>query len=166
MNVFYRTEDEDTLVQNNIPLVVSIALKYHPNPPYDHDDLISVGMIGLLRAIRAFDPSYGEFSTLAYKVISNEIIRELVKTNPKAKVENSDFDIEDKSEISIDDYFPENLNEKEKQILYLRFHLNHTYEEIGEKLGHTKQWAFNKLNAVLNKIKLSNEQKKKEDTTG
>jgi RNA polymerase sigma factor (sigma-70 family) len=47
--------------------------------PSDYDDIHQVGSIGLLNAIRSFNPQKGSFSTLAWWCISREIVRELKK---------------------------------------------------------------------------------------
>jgi len=152
--------NENELVKQHTPLVVSIAFLYKPQPPNDYDDLISVGMIGLLKAIRVFDPGRGvQFSTLATKIIHREIIRELEKTNGK-KHESLTFDVEKEEHVNFDDYLPESLSTLEKDILTDRFHLGMTFEEIGEKFGKTKQWANIKLSNILDKITESNEKKK------
>lgn len=151
---------EEELVKTHTPLVVSIAFKFKPKPPNDYDDLISIGMIGLLKAIRAFDPSKGnQFSTLASTIIRREIVRELEKSNGKDQ-ENIEFDIEQDESSGFEDYLPENLNNIERKILVYRFHYGYTFEEIGAKLGYTKQWANSKLNSILAKILESNEKKK------
>ena len=164
MGVYYKSENEETLVKQHTPLVVSIAFSFNPRPPYDYDDLVSIGLIGLLKAIRAYDPKRGtQFSTLASTVIRREIVRELEKTNGRVH-ESLEFDIENQVEAHLEDYLPENLTDTEKKILIYRFHEGFTFKEIGEKLGYTKQWANNKLNNILNKILKSNGRKKKKNT--
>lgn len=160
MNIFYTREQENELIETHTPLVVSIAYSFTPKPPNDYDDLISIGKIGLLKAIRVFDPSKGyQFSTLATKIISREIIRELEKTNGKNQ-ENLDFDIQEETKSNFDDYIPDYLSDTEKKILILRFHLGYTFKEIGKELGYTKQWANAQFSNILKKILESNEKKK------
>lgn len=150
---------ENELIKTHLPLVISIVYKYKPKPPNDYDDLISVGMIGLLKAVRAFDPSKGnQFSTLATKIIHREIIRELEKTNGKNH-ETLSFDVEKTEEGRFSDYLSDNLNELETELLTDRFYLGLTFEEIGQKFDRTKQWANIKLRNILNKIMESNEKK-------
>lgn len=62
-------------VLKNKPLVVSILKRYHYSS-CDKEDLLSVGMMGLLKAIKQFDPSYEvQFSTYAVPLILGEIKR-------------------------------------------------------------------------------------------
>lgn len=65
---------EETIVKHNLRLVAHIANKYVKNR-YDSDDLISVGSIGLMKAIRTYDPEKANsFSTYASRCIDNEIL--------------------------------------------------------------------------------------------
>lgn len=49
------------IVENNLPLVIHIAKKYFPfgGPALDNDDLIAEGRLGLLYAVKSFDPTRG-----------------------------------------------------------------------------------------------------------
>lgn len=152
------TDNEQETLAANTPLVVSIAYKYRPIPPLDHDDLIAVGMYGLLKAYRAYEPEKGAFSTIASTIIHREIIRELNKYKNKNKLDNNvEFDIEQEVKTNIQDYLPGFLTDEDKDILYLRFHLNYTFKQIGDKFGHTKQWASLKVISLLDRIRESNE---------
>ncbi len=156
-------KSEEARVVEHTPLVVSIALRFKPIPPNDTDDLVSVGMIGLLKAIRSFDASKGfQFSTYAYNLITNEIIRELGRVNVKKsheQMESGDLSQEVK-ETKIDDYLPDDLSAFERELLYKRFFLNETLDDIGEYYdGKTKQWASMQVKSTLRKIQAANEQK-------
>lgn len=71
------TGDEDArkkLIEHNMRLVVHIARKYKV-PGCTFDDLISIGAIGLIKAIRTFDLRTGaSLSTYAARCIENEIL--------------------------------------------------------------------------------------------
>lgn len=68
------TEAEEKLVRHNLRLVAHISNKYKSNFS-DADDLISVGSIGLIKAVRNFDPERANnFSTFASRCIENEIL--------------------------------------------------------------------------------------------
>lgn len=66
---------EEELILNNMNLVRSIALRF-AGRGCDNDDLVQIGSMGLLKAIKNFDMSFGvKFSTYAVPVISGEIKR-------------------------------------------------------------------------------------------
>ena len=74
----------NTLFEHNMALVVHRAKFYKRqfNPNLDMDDLIQDGCIGLMSAIRKFDPSRGnKFSTVAYMWINQSIVRAANKTS-------------------------------------------------------------------------------------
>lgn len=73
------TAEREALVVENIKLTHHIAKKYF-HPHLDHDDLAGIGTIGLIKAAKTFDESKGyKFSSLAYKAIEREIIKEIIK---------------------------------------------------------------------------------------
>ncbi len=62
------------LIEHNLRLVAHIARKYTV-PGYDSDDLISIGTIGLIKAVGTFKPDSGAtLSTYASRCIENEIL--------------------------------------------------------------------------------------------
>lgn len=65
----------EELVRSNMGLVRSVALRFRDRGT-EYEDLIQIGSIGLLRAARSFDFSYGcMFSTYAVPLIIGEIRR-------------------------------------------------------------------------------------------
>ena len=65
---------EEILIKHNLRLVAHIAKKYKGSN-IDTDDLISIGSIGLMKAIKTFTYDKGNsFSTYASKCIENEIL--------------------------------------------------------------------------------------------
>ena len=70
---------ENQLVEDNLGLVVHIARRYR-SPHFSLDDLISIGLIGLIKATRTYRPDQGAlFSTYACRCITNEILMFLRK---------------------------------------------------------------------------------------
>lgn len=68
---------KDILVERNLRLVAHIAKKYSKNE-YISEDLLSVGTIGLIKAVNTFDYSKGiRLGTYASKCIENEILMHL-----------------------------------------------------------------------------------------
>ena len=67
-------EARDQLIERNLRLVAHIIKKYDTSPEIQ-EDLISVGTIGLIKAIDSFDPGQGaKFATYAGKCVQNEIL--------------------------------------------------------------------------------------------
>ena len=67
-------EAERALVEHNLRLVAHIAGKYR-TVGLENDDLISVGTIGLIKAVRSYCPETGSpLSTYAARCIENAIL--------------------------------------------------------------------------------------------
>ena len=67
-------EARDVLIERNLRLVAHIIKKYYTQSA-DQEDLISIGTIGLIKAIDSFDPSKGtRLATYASRCIENEIL--------------------------------------------------------------------------------------------
>lgn len=73
----YKSGDEDAkdiLIERNMRLVVHIVKKYSMQWN-DNDDLISIGAIGLIKAVTTYDSDKGHrFATYAAKCVQNEIL--------------------------------------------------------------------------------------------
>ena len=141
---------KEILIHHNLRLVVHIVKKY--NQADEADDLISVGSIGLIKAINTYKSGFGtQFSTYAARCIENEILM-LIRANKKHKNNVSVEDVlgrdDEDNEITIGDLsydesesienLAENknkaelidfalkkyLNNREYQIICLRYGLN------------------------------------------
>ena len=66
----------DKLIEHNLRRVAHIAKKYRSND-CDPDDLVSIGSIGLIKAIHTFRPDAGRLTTYASRCIENEILMHL-----------------------------------------------------------------------------------------
>lgn len=64
---------KDVLVEHNLRLVAHIARKYQ-NAGEELEDLISTGIIGLMKAIESFESERGKLSTYAARCIENELL--------------------------------------------------------------------------------------------
>lgn len=81
----------DELVEHNLRLVVYIARRFE-NTGVDLDDLISIGTIGLIKAVNSFDSEKNiKLATYASRCIENEILMYLRRT------------VKLKSEVSFDE---------------------------------------------------------------
>ncbi|MBQ8540697.1 MAG: RNA polymerase sporulation sigma factor SigE [Clostridia bacterium] len=84
-------EAKDTLIEHNLRLVVYIAKKFE-NTNICIEDLISIGTIGLIKAVNTFKPDKKiKLATYASRCIENEILMYLRKYNAR------------KSEVSFDE---------------------------------------------------------------
>lgn len=83
VNLFKKWHNEndptarEKIILGNLKLVFNCARKYIPlDAAFTNDDIISIGVIGLIRAVDTYDYRKGyAFSTYVYKVISGELIR-------------------------------------------------------------------------------------------
>ena len=84
----YDEEARKTLIEHNLRLVVYIAKKFD-NTGVGVEDLISIGTIGLIKAINTFNPSRKiKLATYASRCIENEILMYL-RRNSKTQMEVS-----------------------------------------------------------------------------
>ncbi|MBO5797983.1 MAG: RNA polymerase sporulation sigma factor SigE [Clostridia bacterium] len=120
---------KDTLIVHNLRLVVYIARKFE-NSGVGIEDLISIGTIGLIKAVNTFCPSRGiKLATYSSRCIENEILMHLRKcTQQKGEVSideplNVDWD---GNELLLSDVLgsdPDEINrgveqEAERDLLY------------------------------------------------
>lgn len=78
---------KEKLINHNMRLVAHVVKKYSGS--FDTDDLISVGSIGLIKAINTFDYSKGtQLATYTARCIENEILM-LLRANKKYKADVS-----------------------------------------------------------------------------
>lgn len=70
------TAAQDSLIEHNLRLVAHIAKKY-ARSGCDADDLISIGSIGLIKAVHSFKPEAGKLTAYASRCIENEMLMQL-----------------------------------------------------------------------------------------
>ncbi|WP_083947464.1 sigma-70 family RNA polymerase sigma factor [Thermovenabulum gondwanense] len=111
MNEYKTQKSKDSLeklIELYIPLVKYIAGRLAIGLPsfIDYDDLVSLGMYGLLQALERFDPAKGvKFETFAFYRIKGAITDGLRKMNPIRNKNTSFFS--NFEEISSDEYISE-----------------------------------------------------------
>ena len=140
---------KNKLIEHNLRLVAHIIKKYYSKIK-EQEDLISIGTIGLIKAVSSFDSSKGaRFATYASRCIENEILmhfraqKKLVKdvyiSDPidldgdgnsltlmdvVADEESVSENIDNKIEIEkMYEQINKNLNQREKAIIYMRYGL-------------------------------------------
>ena len=172
-----------TLIERNLRLVVYIARKFENTGVYV-EDLISVGTIGLIKAVNTFNPEKKiKLATYASRCIENEILMYL-RRNSKIKAEisfyeplNIDWDgnelllsdilgtendtvynlIEDEVDKQLLFMALKSLNDREKEIVKLRFGLNGTREktqkEVADMLGISQSYISRLEKKIIKRLK-------------
>lgn len=171
------------LIERNLRLVVYIARKFENTGVYV-EDLISVGTIGLIKAVNTFNPEKKiKLATYASRCIENEILMYL-RRNSKIKAEisfyeplNIDWDgnelllsdilgtendtvynlIEDEVDKQLLILALKSLNDREKEIVRLRFGLNGTREktqkEVADMLGISQSYISRLEKKIIKRLK-------------
>ena len=83
-------EARDKLIEHNMRLVAHVVKKYQGSG-YDTEDLLSVGTIGLIKAVSTFNAERGRLATYAARCAENEILM-LLRSNKKYSREVSLYD--------------------------------------------------------------------------
>lgn len=157
-------EHRDLLITHNLRLVVYIAKKFESKTT-STEDLVSIGTIGLMKAVKTFNPDKNiKLATYASRCIENEILMHLRKVNNMKSEMSFDEPLSvdwDGNELTLrdvlgtdpDDVFEpieycdekrllldvvNALPEKERQLMIMRFGLNG-----GE--GHTQKQLADSL---------------------
>lgn len=148
-----------TLIEHNLRLVVYIAKKFD-NTGVGVEDLISIGTIGLIKAINTFKPDKNiKLATYASRCIENEILMHLRRSS-RTRIEvsideplNVDWDgnelllsdilgtdddiiykdIEDEIDRNLLEQAMDILSERERTIIELRFGIGRNDEEMTQK---------------------------------
>ena len=156
-----RRRAKEILVERNLRLVAHIAKKYQ-NVDEDMEDLISIGTIGLIKAIDSFDAGKGKLSTYASRCIDNELLM-LLRTKKKTSrevslyepigtdregneihlldvIEQEQIDVVDKLEVEdklshLTDMIHEKLNDREQEIIMLPYGLPDREEITQREIG-------------------------------
>ncbi|QDV45216.1 RNA polymerase principal sigma factor HrdA [Stieleria neptunia] len=174
----------DRIVEANLRLVFSIVKKF-VNPNNSFDDLLSDGIVALIRAVEKFDFDRGfRFSTYATQVIRRNSYRTVVlKQQERQKtvggLQDMDLDLTDegresaisekrwhelRSRLSV---MLNDLDRREKFIIRARFSLGahrkvHTLQSLANRLGVSKERvrqlerrAMDKLRAMAGDVNLA-----------
>jgi len=154
-------EAKQKLIEHNLRLVIYIAKKFE-NTNLDMEDLISIGSIGLIKAVNSFNGDKNiKIATYASRCIENEILMYLRKVSKLKKEVSLDDPINMDSEgnelmitdlVSNEDIMPQSeferqtevqilwsvlnkLNKRERQIMVMRFGLNGDDEKTQKEVA-------------------------------
>ena len=152
---------KDILIERNLRLVAHIAKKYQ-NSGEDMEELISIGCIGLIKAVDSFDDRKGRLATYACRCIDNELLmllrgkrktsREVSLYEPIGQdkegneihlmdvIEQQQPDPLDSMELAgnvrrLFALMEECLTPRERQILMVRYGLNGKHEVTQNEIG-------------------------------
>ncbi len=156
------TKAREILIERNLRLVAHIAKKYQ-NTEDELDDLISIGTIGLIKAINSFDDTKGSrIGTYAARCIDNELLmmlrgkkkiskevsiyepigvdREGNEINLLDVIESEQVDVIEKMELSehlkmLGILYERLLTKREKEILTMRYGLFGGQEITQREIG-------------------------------
>lgn len=143
-------EARNTLIVHNMRLVAHIAKKYQ-NADEDMEEMISIGTIGLIKAVMTFQPEKGSrLSTYAARCIDNELLMHLRGRRKAARevsiyepigtdkegnqinfidiIESEEPDVVERLDKNgkicyLQKLLPEILSEREREIIILRYGL-------------------------------------------
>lgn len=158
----------DLLIRHNLRLVAHVTKKYYAACG-GQDDLISIGTIGLIKAVDTFDPARAsKFSSYASRCIENELRMELrrtrregVQTSLQEPLEGSDGqltladtlpdptvmedDCEQRADAARLRRMVESLPPRECRLLTLRYGLGgrppQTQQEVAQQLGISRSYV-------------------------
>ncbi|HOJ83791.1 MAG TPA: RNA polymerase sporulation sigma factor SigE [Bacillota bacterium] len=166
------------LIERNLRLVVYIARKFE-NTGINIDDLVSIGTIGLIKAVNTFDPGKNiKLATYASRCIENEILMYLRRSS-KTRAEisfdeplNTDWDgnelllsdvlgtesdvlkyIEEQTDRAILERAIERLTDREKKIIQERFVKEKTQKEVADLLGISQSYISRLEKKILKKLR-------------
>ncbi len=172
----------DKLISHNLRLVAHIAKKYYKNPQ-EQDDFISIGTIGLIKAVNSFNADKGRFSSYAARCIENELLMSLRSAK---KTSNTVFlgDLLEndssgggltREDVAADDYqlseiaehneevemlynrISSRLEIREQQVLQLRYGLENrrpmSQQEVCEILGISRSYVSRIEKKALEKLR-------------
>lgn len=152
---------KEILIERNLRLVAHIAKKYQ-NVEEDMEDLISIGTIGLIKAVDTFDSGKGRLATYACRCIDNELLmmlRSKKKTSREVSlyepigtdkegneinlldvIEGQQMDVVDRLALGENlkkmfELLDRCLTEREREILFLRYGIHTGVEATQNEIG-------------------------------
>jgi len=175
-------EVRSILIERNLRLVVYIAKKFD-NTRVGIEDLVSIGTIGLIKAVNTFDPNRRiKLATYASKCIENEILMFLRRNPPRTEISfdeplNVDWDgnelllsdvlgtepnvtykqLEEEVDRALLRKAMTRLSEREQMIMQLRFGLQdgreRTQKEVADRLGISQSYISRLEKRIIKRLR-------------
>ena len=167
-------EAKHILIERNLRLVAHIVKKYQP-PPEEMEDLLSIGTIGLMKAVVTFDPEKSaRLATYAARCIENELLmhfRGKKKSSKEVSLyepigtdrEGNEIQLFDVIEMGEEDVIrlyqkvESELSVRERIVLKLRYGLyneeEYTQREIAKMLGISRSYVSRIEKSAIEKLR-------------
>ena len=176
-------EAKNKLIEHNLRLVAHVVKKYYTGQ-VEQDDLISIGTIGLIKAISTFKPDKKiRLATYAARCIENEILmcfRSLKKSANDVFISDPIDTDRDGNTLTLIDVISDNtdivecidtkikikalrqhlkrLDEREQKIICMRYGLGRyremTQNEVAKKLGISRSYVSRIEKAAIEKMRI------------
>ena len=175
-------EAKHILIERNLRLVAHIVKKYQP-PPEEMEDLLSIGTIGLMKAVVTFDPDKSaRLASYAARCIENEVLMYLRGKSSKevslyepigTDREGNEIQLFDVIEMNEEDVYrrlerkedvirlyqqvESVLSQRERMVLKLRYGLyneaEYTQREIAAMLGISRSYVSRIEKSAIEKLR-------------
>ena len=151
---------KDILIERNLRLVAHVVKKYY-DENRENQDLISIGIVGLIKAVNTYNPDKGNrLVTYAAKCIENELLMMLRAEKKRSKDVSLNEPIGTDKEgntISLIDVVENDEMDTLEQIIVWRYGLDGkkpmTQKKVGEKLGISRSYVSRIEKRALEKLK-------------
>lgn len=174
----------ERLIRHNLRLVAHIAKKYY-GAKMEQDDLISIGTIGLIKAVQSFSSGKGtRFATYAARCIENEILMQFrsdKKTSKDISISETIESDKDGNALTLEELMADEfelegsyekaeavkqlyqvvamLSGRERQVILMRYGLNDTkpltQKEVSDILGISRSYVSRIEKKALEQLKIS-----------
>jgi len=163
-------EAKHILIERNLRLVAHIVKKYQP-PPEEMEDLLSIGTIGLMKAVVTFDPDKSaRLASYAARCIAKEVsLYEPIGTDREGNeiqlfdvIEMNEEDVYRRLErkedvIRLYQQVESVLSQRERMVLKLRYGLyneeEYTQREIAAMLGISRSYVSRIEKSAIEKLR-------------
>lgn len=172
----------EKLIRHNLRLVAHIAKKYYGSK-VEQDDLISIGTIGLIKAVQSFSSGKGtRFATYAARCIENEILMQFrsdKKTSKDISISEAIENDKDGNALTLEDIMADEfelessyekaeavkqlykvvsmLSGRDRQVILMRYGLNDakpmTQKEVSDVLGISRSYVSRIEKKALEQLK-------------